>query len=186
VRKPEDVEFGGPPDSRIHRFLEYENHLGRRRSVDRPKPVSLVNVRGLSNAGHSPSAPPHGDSHETCEPEADPTAISPAPSGRYDMDEYDESSGESNVLDVSDSIASGLGSIVDGVVDTAGRAASLARHTADLGVDLLQMEAHQEAASWAAGNSDMNEAIYQNYAGDVEFNEMTEDAAKIVHEDLGF
>lgn len=102
------------------------------------------------------------------------------------MDGYDENSGESSFFDVSDSIGSGLGSIADGVVDTARSAASFVGHTIDLGVDMAQVKAHDTAAAWAAFNADKPEAIYQSYAGDVEYNEMREDAAKIVHEDLGF
>jgi hypothetical protein len=102
------------------------------------------------------------------------------------MDEYDESSQESGYLDLADSIGSGLGNIADGIVDTARSAASLVGHANDLAGDEAQRIGHAMAATWAASGGDMEGAVYENYAAKVEDNEVKEDYAKIVHEDLGF
>ena len=101
------------------------------------------------------------------------------------MDEFDETSGESSLFDVTNSIGSGLGNIADGIVDTARSAASLVGHSNDLAGDELQRIGHAAAAGWAASGSDVEGAVYEINAAKVEDNEVTEDYAKIVHEDLG-
>ncbi len=102
------------------------------------------------------------------------------------MDEYGEASGDSSFFDVSDSFGSSLSSIADGVVDAARSATSFVADNADLAVDSAQVVGHQFAAGWDAAFSDPEGAVYHNFAGQAEADEIREDVARIRNEDMGF
>jgi hypothetical protein len=97
----------------------------------------------------------------------------------------DESSGDVGFPDVSASIGSGFGSIVDGVVDVAKSAGDAALNVAyDVG-DTAQGIYHSTAAAADAWAGDMAGANAQNDAANEERRQIDEDDANI-RRDLGF
>jgi hypothetical protein len=101
------------------------------------------------------------------------------------MDEYNESSEESGFPDVSASIGSGLGSLVDGVVDVAKSAGDAALNAAYVVGDTAQGMYHSTAAAADAWAGDMAGANAQNDAANEEVRQIQEDVANI-GKDIGF
>jgi hypothetical protein len=97
----------------------------------------------------------------------------------------DEGSGDSGFPDVSASIGSGFGSIMDGVVDVAKSAGDAALNAAYTVGDTAEIAYHSFAAGADAAVGDMAGANAQNDAANAEVKEVYEDVGNI-RKDIGF
>jgi hypothetical protein len=97
----------------------------------------------------------------------------------------DESAGDSGFPDVSASIGSGFGNIVDGIVDVAKSAGDAALNAAYAVGDAAEIGYHSFAAGADATIGDMAGAKAQNDAANAEVREVYEDVGNI-RKDIGF